>query len=203
MRNSKDTRTAVGADQDHLAPMSLSFGGRRRSRRYWDDARRVKQLVPLYKPVRSASETYLDDLTSFIFLKVSDRRAMSGSIRPALPCAVATNSLIKLDAGAAVASPLRNHLNFGTAGAVMLGGASGATLEAFPIPLGSTNISSAPIVAAFGRPPPKCPIAAEPPPRPPPPPPRANEAAGVAKTMNNAIATFTEVFDMGSSTNIH
>ena len=29
------------------------------------------------------------------------------------------------------------------------------------------------------------------------PPPRANEAAGVAKTMTNAIATFTGVFDMG------
>src|SRR5260370_25422796 len=128
MRNSKDTRTAVGADQDHLAPMSLSFGGRRRTRRYWDDARRVKQLVPLYKPVRSASETYLDDLPSFIFLKVSHRRAMSGSITLALPCAVATNSLIKLDAGAAVASPFRNHLNFGTTGAVMLGGASGAKI---------------------------------------------------------------------------
>jgi hypothetical protein len=198
MRNSKDTRTAVGADQDHLAPLSLSFGGRRRSRRYWDDARRVKQLVPLYKPVRPASETYLDDLTSFIFLKVSDRRAVSGSIRLALPCAVATNSLIKLDAGAAVASPLGNHLNFGTAGAVMLGGASGATLEAFPIPLGSTNISSAPIVAAFGRLPPKCPIAAEPA-CPPPCPPRANEAAGAVKTMNNAKATFTEVLDMGEA----
>jgi len=101
------------------------------------------------------------------------------------------------------ARPLRNYLNCGIVGALMRGGAIGATLEAFPIPLGSTNISSAPIVAAFGRPPPKCPIAAEPPPRPPPPPPRANEAAGVAKTMNNAIATFTEVFDMGSSTNIH
>jgi hypothetical protein len=37
------------------------------------------------------------------------------------------------------------------------------------------------------------------PPIPAAPPPRANEAAGVAETMNNAIATFTftEVFDMG------
>src|SRR4030088_3072532 len=70
MRNSKDTQTAVGAEQDRLpralCPMSLSFGGRRCSRLYWDDARRVKQLVPLCKPVRSA-EIYLDDLTSFIF----------------------------------------------------------------------------------------------------------------------------------------
>ena len=39
MRNFKDTRTAVGADQDHLAgalcPMSLSFGGRQCSHRHW------------------------------------------------------------------------------------------------------------------------------------------------------------------------
>src|SRR6202022_923570 len=67
------------------------------------------------------------------------------------------------------AEPLRNYLNCGIVGALMRGGAIGPPLEAFPIPLGSTNISSAPIVAAFGRPPPKCPIAAEPPPRPPPP----------------------------------
>ena len=62
------------------------------------------------------------------------------------------------------------------------------------------NILAAPICApsaAFGRLPP---IPAALPPRPPPP--RANEAAGVAKIMNNAIATFTEVFDMVSSTNI-
>ena len=78
----------------------------------------------------------------------------------------------------------------------MRGGGIGATLDAFPIPLGSTDIlSNAPSVAAFARTPPKCPVAAEPAPRPPPP--RANEAAGMAKTMNNAIATFTEVFDMG------
>jgi hypothetical protein len=78
----------------------------------------------------------------------------------------------------------------------MRGGGIGATLDAFPIPLGLADIlSNAPSKAAFGRPPPKCPVAAEPPPRPPPP--RANEAAGVAKTINNAIATFTEVFDMG------
>jgi hypothetical protein len=73
----------------------------------------------------------------------------------------------------------------------MRGGGIGATLEAFPIPLGSTDILlNAPISEAFGRPPPKCPVAAGPPPR-------ANEAAVVAKTMNNAIVTFTEVFDMG------
>jgi hypothetical protein len=34
-------------------------------------------------------------------------------------------------------------------------------------------------------------------------PPRANEAAGGVKIMNNAIATFTEVFDMWRSTMIH
>jgi hypothetical protein len=38
---------------------------------------------------------------------------------------------------APVASPPRNHLNCGTVGTVMRGGAIGATLEAFPIPLGS------------------------------------------------------------------
>jgi len=37
---------------------------------------------------------------------------------------------------ALVASPSRNHLNCGTVGTVMRGGAIGATLEAFPIPLG-------------------------------------------------------------------
>jgi hypothetical protein len=81
----------------------------------------------------------------------------------------------------------------------MRGGGIGATLEAFPIPLGSTNISSAPIVAALSRLAPECPVAAEPGW----PPPLANEAAGGVKTMNNAIATFTEVLDMGSSTMIH
>jgi hypothetical protein len=84
-----------------------------------------------------------------------------------------------------------HHLNCGIVGALMRGGGIGATLEAFPIPLGSTNtLVAAPIAAAFGLPPPKPPVAAAPPPR-------ANEAAGVAKTMNNAIATFTEVFGMG------
>jgi hypothetical protein len=72
----------------------------------------------------------------------------------------------------------------------MRGGGIGATLEAFPIPLGSTDILfNWPNAEAFGRPPPKCPIAAEPAPR-------ANEAAGVAKITNNAKPTFTEVFDM-------
>ena len=39
MRNSRGAQTAVEADQDHLAralcPMSLSFGGRQCSHRYW------------------------------------------------------------------------------------------------------------------------------------------------------------------------
>ena len=94
-----------------------------------------------------------------------------------------------------------NHLNCGTVGTVMRGGGIGATLEAFPIPLGSVDIlPNAPSSAAFDRPPavppaadPECPIAAEPPP------PRANEAAEVAKTRNNAMANFVVVFDMGSS----
>jgi hypothetical protein len=88
----------------------------------------------------------------------------------------------------------RNHLNCGTVGTLMRDGAIGATLEAFPIPLGSTDIfSNAPRVAAFGRAPPtppECPIPAEPPPR-------ANDAVGKAKTMKKTKATFTEVFDMG------
>jgi hypothetical protein len=74
----------------------------------------------------------------------------------------------------------------------MRGGGGAATVGALPTLLGLANILAAPICApsaAFGRLPP-IPAA---------PPPRANEAAGVAKTMNNAIATFTftEVFDMG------
>jgi hypothetical protein len=76
----------------------------------------------------------------------------------------------------------------------MRGGGGAATLAALPTPLGSTDIfPNAPRVAAFGR---AAPAPAEGP-IPAAPPPRANEAAGVAKTMNNAIATFTEVFDMG------
>jgi hypothetical protein len=76
-------------------------------------------------------------------------------------------------------------------------GGGGAATEGSADLLGLANILAAPICApsaAFGRLPP---IPTAPPPRPPPP--RANEATGVAKTMNNAIATFTftEVFDMG------
>jgi hypothetical protein len=87
-----------------------------------------------------------------------------------------------------------NHLNCGTVGTVMRGGAIGATLEAFALPLGSTCIlANALLAAAFGRAPPappECPIPAEPPPR-------ANEAAGKAKSAKRTKATFTEVFDMG------
>ena len=72
----------------------------------------------------------------------------------------------------------------------MRGGGGAATVGALPTLLGLANILAAPICApsaAFGRLPP-IPAA---------PPPRANEAAGVTKTMNNAIAIFTEVFDIG------
>src|SRR5258708_32837778 len=91
------------------------------------------------------------------------------------------------------------YLNCGIAGTLMRGGGGAAPPGALPTLLGLANMLAAPICepsAAFGRLPP---IAAPPPPRPPPPPPLANEAAGVAKTRDNAIATFTftEVFDMG------
>lgn len=66
----------------------------------------------------------------------------------------------------------------------------GATLEAFPIPLGSTDLlSNALSPAAFGRSASKYPVAAGLRLR-------ANEAAGMARTTNDAKATFTEVFDM-------
>src|SRR5260370_37234296 len=80
----------------------------------------------------------------------------------------------------------------------MCGCGSGAIREAFPNPLGSTATlfnppafagpRAIPLIGTF-------PIAAEPACRPNPP--RANEAAGEAKTKDNAIATFIEVFDMG------
>jgi hypothetical protein len=64
----------------------------------------------------------------------------------------------------------------------MRGGGIGATLEAFPIPLASTDIfSKAPRVAASGRAaptPPNWPIPIEPPPR-------ANDAVGKAKAMKD------------------
>jgi hypothetical protein len=85
----------------------------------------------------------------------------------------------------------------------MRGGAGAATLEAFPIPLGSTDIfSNAPSVAAFGRAAPtvpECPVAPTPPacPIPTEPPPRANDAAGKATTVKKTKAIFTGMFDMG------
>src|SRR5258706_15351462 len=89
------------------------------------------------------------------------------------------------------------YLNCGIAGRLIRGGGGAATPGALPTLLGLANMLAAPICepsAGFGRLPP---IAAPPPPRPPPP--LANEAAGVAKTRDNAIATFTftEVFDIG------
>jgi len=93
------------------------------------------------------------------------------------------------------------HLNCGIAGTLMRGGGGAATVGNAVLLLGLANILAVPICApsaAFGRLPP---IAAEPPPRPPPPPPPlANEAVGEAKTTRNTKATFTDVFDMGSST---
>ena len=105
-----------------------------------------------------------------------------------------------------------HHLNCGIVGAAMCGCGSGAILEALPTPLGSTatlfmppafagpraipligTFPIAPEPASRGNPP----IAAEPA-CPPPCPPRANEAAGGVKTMNSAIAIFTEVLDMGT-----
>jgi hypothetical protein len=72
----------------------------------------------------------------------------------------------------------------------MRGGGMGATLEAFAIPLGSTDIlSNALSPAAFGRSASKYPVAAGLRLR-------ANEAAGMARNTNDAKATFTEVFDM-------
>jgi hypothetical protein len=82
----------------------------------------------------------------------------------------------------------------------MRGGGIGATREAFPMPLGSTDIlSNALIAAAFGRlpaTPAKCPVA-------PGLPPRANVAAGMAKTTRSAKAIFIEVFDMEKLHRIH
>ena len=104
-----------------------------------------------------------------------------------------------LRAWGAVGKVPQPHLNCGIVGTLMRGGGGAATLAALPTPLGSTDILLKALLSApaFGRPPPGFPVAAEPPPGAPPP--RANEAAGVAKTMNNAIANFVVVFDMGSS----
>jgi hypothetical protein len=101
---------------------------------------------------------------------------------------------------------LRNHLNCGVVGTLILGGGGAATLAALPTPLGSivelfippafAGPRAIPLIGTF-------PAAAEPAGRANPPiaaepacPPRANEAAGGVKTMNNAIATFTEVLDL-------
>src|ERR1700716_4494168 len=126
---------------------------------------------------------------------------MSGSIRLALPRAVATNGLIRLDAGAAVAGPVRNHLNCGIAGAVMLGCGSGASLEAFPTPLGSTTTLFIPPAFAGPRAIPLIgtfPVAAEPAGRanPTKPPCCANEAAGGAQTQGKAKTIFVLVLGL-------
>src|SRR6266850_1159987 len=105
-----------------------------------------------------------------------------------------------------VIGSLRTHLNCGIVGAAMCGCGSGAILEALPTPLGSTTTLFIPPAFAGPRAIPLIgtfPVAAEPAGRANPPiaaepacPPRANEAAGGVKTMNNAIATFTEVLDL-------
>ena len=59
----------------------------------------------------------------------------------------------------------------------------------FPVPAEPAGRANAPI--------------AEKPACPPPCPPRANEAAAGVKTISNAIATFTEALDIGSTTVIH
>jgi hypothetical protein len=83
-------------------------------------------------------------------------------------------------------------LNCGIVATFMRDGGIKATLEPFPIPLGSTNtLSAALIAAAFGRPPPNRRVASSWPAA------RANEALGETKTTKNKKATFTEVFDMG------
>jgi hypothetical protein len=101
----------------------------------------------------------------------------------------------------------------------MFGCGSAVILAALPMPLGSTLVlfippafagpGAMPLIGTFpvpaepaGRE--NAPIAEKPACPPPcPPPPRANETVGGVKTMNNAIATFTEVLDMRSTTMIH
>src|SRR5258708_36183582 len=90
--------------------------------------------------------------------------------------------------------PHGHHLNFGITGTLMRGGGGAATLAAFPTPLGSVLLNAPLSAPAFGRAPPRFPVAVAPPPGAPPL--RANEAAGMAKTMKNAIATFDDVVDM-------
>jgi hypothetical protein len=81
------------------------------------------------------------------------------------------------------------HLNCGTVGTLMCGGGNGATLLAFPIPLGSVTVLIAVPIAA-----PRAALVR------PNPPPRANEAVvEAAKTMKITEASFTAVFDIGSS----
>ena len=78
--------------------------------------------------------------------------------------------------------------------ALIRGGGSWATFLAFAIPLGSmTRLCAAPIAPKLGRTPPTAPAE---------PPPRANEPAVEAKTTKNTDATFTAVFDMGSSSKL-
>src|ERR1700722_5527573 len=103
-------------------------------------------------------------------------------------------------------------------GAAICGCGSVTILPALPKPLGSTvalfippafpGPRGIPLIATFPTPAEpagreNAPIAPKPPWPPPwPPPPRANEAANGVRNMNNAIATFTEALDIGSTTMI-
>ena len=107
----------------------------------------------------------------------------------------------------------------GCVGASMCGCGSVAILAVLPMPLGSTvelfippafaGPRGIPLIGTFPTPAEpagraNAPIAAKPACPPPcPPPPRANEAAAGVKNMNNAIATFAEALDIGSTTMIH
>src|SRR5882757_3404471 len=91
-----------------------------------------------------------------------------------------------------VSSP---YLNFGTTGMVIRGAGSGATLDALPIPLGSTITLFIP--PAFAGPGPIPLIGTLPDPAPPAVRDAcANEAAGVARASINAKTIFAAVLDM-------
>jgi hypothetical protein len=112
-------------------------------------------------------------------------RAMRGEPAGSRPAGFSWRPVLNLRAA------LTPHLNCGIAGTLMRGGGGAATVGSAVLLLGLANILAAPICApsaAFGRLPP-IPAA---------PPPRANEAVG--KATKNTKATFTDIFDMGSST---
>src|SRR5437879_3921289 len=87
------------------------------------------------------------------------------------------------------------YLNFGTTGTVMRGAGSGATLDALPIPLGSTitlfeppafaGPDAIPLIGTFPDPAPPALRAT-----------CANEATGAATASNNTKAIFAAALDM-------